>query len=251
GGHGSPRAAGRGRGRRRLRAASHGPGGAPRRDRAEDVARRRTGRAARCRTNGPRPCLPGGAEPERDCRPPGLADRDGQNADPAGPAPDADCAGTGLHADRSPRRGGRSGRRMINHDEARELLELATVQPGGLDRLAAGDTPDAAVLAGCSTCSAEAARLRASAGLIREAILETPPPELRERTLALVRAVGRPRTSVEPVSGPMPAAPRSARPALAPAGAARRRSFRAIAIPLGLAAAIVLVVAGTAAVVAN
>lgn len=144
---------------------------------------------------------------------------------------------------------------MINHDEARELLELATVQPGGLDRLAAGDTPDAAVLAGhlagCSTCSAEATRLRASAGLIREAILETPPPELRERTLALVRAVGRPRTSVEPVSGPMPAAPLSARPALAPAGAARRRSFRAMAIPLGLAAAIVLVVAGTAAVVAN
>jgi hypothetical protein len=144
---------------------------------------------------------------------------------------------------------------MIDHDEARELLELAAVQPGGLDRLAAGDTPDAATLAGhlagCSSCSAEAARLRASSGLIREAILETPPPELRERTLALVRAVGRPRASVGPASEPMPGASVAARVLPAGVSAARRRSFRRVALPLGLAAAIVLAVVGTAALVAN
>ena len=33
---------------------------------------------------------------------------------------------------------------MIDHGEIREQLELAAVQPGGLDRLAAGDTPEAA-----------------------------------------------------------------------------------------------------------
>ena len=31
----------------------------------------------------------------------------------------------------------------MEHREARELLELAAVEPTGLDRLAAGDTPDA------------------------------------------------------------------------------------------------------------
>jgi hypothetical protein len=147
---------------------------------------------------------------------------------------------------------------MINHDEARELLELAAVQPGGLDRLAAGDTTESAVLAdhlaGCPDCSAEAERLRASAGLIREAILETPPPELRERTLALVRAVGRPRGTLAPSaigpSAPAPAEPleRTA-PLQLPVPA--RRSFRTVALPLGLAAAIVLTVAGTAAFVTN
>ncbi len=150
---------------------------------------------------------------------------------------------------------------MINHDEARELLELAAVQPGGLDRLAAGDTTESAVLAdhlaGCPSCSAEAERLRASAGLIREAILETPPAELRERTLALVRAVGRPRGALAPTAlapslpaSPAPPAPvELAAPRSLPTPA--RRRFRSVALPLGLAAAIVLAVAGTAAFVTN
>lgn len=141
---------------------------------------------------------------------------------------------------------------MIDHDEARELLELAAVQPGGLDRLAAGDTTESAVLAdhlaGCSSCAAEAERLRVSAGLIREAILETPPPELRERTLALVRAVGRPRAAADVAVAqavPLPL------PAPMPLAAARRRSWRTVALPLGLAAAIVLAVIGTTAFVAS
>jgi hypothetical protein len=129
-----------------------------------------------------------------------------------------------------------------------------------LDRLAAGDTTEAAALAGhlagCPSCSAEADRLRASAGLIRSAVLETPPPELRDRTLELIRAVGRARA----VPAAAPAAPAAA-PAPAPAAVAppqpatvvviRRRSFRTIALPLGMAAAIVIAIVGTAAVVGN
>ena len=89
---------------------------------------------------------------------------------------------------------------MIDHSEARELMELAAVEPDGLDRLAAGDTASSAALAGhlagCPECAAEAERLRRSAPLIRDVVLESPPPGLRERTLALVREVGRPRGQV-------------------------------------------------------
>ncbi|HEY2888339.1 MAG TPA: anti-sigma factor [Candidatus Limnocylindrales bacterium] len=157
---------------------------------------------------------------------------------------------------------------MIDHREARELLELAAVQPGGLDRLAAGDTPEAAALAGhlagCPSCSAEAESLRASAGLIRDAVLETPPPELRDRTLALVRAVGRTRpgliaegagsvrAGVEPVavigSSSVPDAPEGT---AEPISLARRRRLRSILVPLGIAASILVAIAGTAAVVGN
>lgn len=158
---------------------------------------------------------------------------------------------------------------MIDHADVREQLELAAVQPGGLDRLAAGDTIEAAALAGhlagCPSCSAEADRLRASAGLIRDAVLETPPPELRVRTLELIRAVGRARPvpapesvpAAAPAAQPAPFAPAPGLAALSaplPVGAVavvRRRSFRSIALPLGMAAAIVIAIAGTAALVGN
>jgi len=85
----------------------------------------------------------------------------------------------------------------MDHAEARELLEIAAVEPGGFARLVAGDTPEAAALAGhlagCTACAAEMERLRRSATVIRDAIRLMPPPELRERTLAMVAAVGRPR----------------------------------------------------------
>jgi hypothetical protein len=150
---------------------------------------------------------------------------------------------------------------MIDHGEAREMLELAAVEPNGLDRLAAGDTTASAALAGhlagCPDCAAESERLRQAALLIRDVVLESPPPELRERTLALVREIGRPRgmAANRPVIaaamavGPAPAA----RPLEAPLpiSAKRRRSLRDVALPLGLVAAIVLTVIGTAAVVSN
>ena len=82
----------------------------------------------------------------------------------------------------------------MEHDETREALELAAVEPGGLDRLMAGDTPQAAAiaghLAGCGTCAAELERLHRSVPLLREVVRTSPPPVLRERTLAFVREHG-------------------------------------------------------------
>jgi len=93
---------------------------------------------------------------------------------------------------------------MMDHDEARELLELAAVEPDGFERLAAGDTSDAAALAGhlagCPTCAAAYEALAADAETIRTAIREQPPADLRARTLAFVAAAGRPRG--ETTAGP-------------------------------------------------
>jgi hypothetical protein len=88
---------------------------------------------------------------------------------------------------------------MISHAEVREALELAAVEPGGLDRLIAGDTPDAGLvaghLAGCDECTAEFVRLNRSAAILRDTIGLQAPPELKARTLAYVHAVGRPRAT--------------------------------------------------------
>jgi hypothetical protein len=85
----------------------------------------------------------------------------------------------------------------MDHEATREELELAAVEPGGLERLMAGDTPAAAAvaahLAGCPSCSDEAARLQLAATLVKRAIRVMPSPDLRERTMAAVRAQGVPR----------------------------------------------------------
>ena len=126
----------------------------------------------------------------------------------------------------------------MEHTEARELLELAAVEPDGFDRLAAGDTPEASALAGhlagCPECSAELERLRRASSVIRAAVRTTAPPELRDRTLALVAAVGRDRSAIAlaPAGAPAAVAVRStSAPADAPAAgpididdARRRRS---------------------------
>jgi hypothetical protein len=112
----------------------------------------------------------------------------------------------------------------MDHAEVRERLELAAVEPDGLERLAAGDTPDAATiaghLAGCAACTEEARRLAFVGPLLREAVESAPPPELRSRTLELVREIGRPRralasvaTATETATGAPTVAPG---PALAP-----------------------------------
>ena len=97
----------------------------------------------------------------------------------------------------------------MDHDEVREQLELAATEPAGIDRLMAGDTPLAAAmaahLAGCSSCTDELDRLRRAAIIIGDAVRTTPPPELRERTLAFVREVGRirdpaPEVALAPVA---------------------------------------------------
>src|SRR4051794_13598871 len=85
----------------------------------------------------------------------------------------------------------------MDHAEALELIESAAAEPKGLDRLMAGDTRDGAALAGhlaaCDSCSAELVRVRHAAAIVRDLVRTQPEPALRERTLAFVRAVGRPR----------------------------------------------------------
>ena len=86
---------------------------------------------------------------------------------------------------------------MIDHAEVRDRLEIAAVEPDGLDRVMAGDTPEAIALAshlaGCSSCLEELGRLREASGILRDVITTEPPAELRDRTLAFVREVGVPR----------------------------------------------------------
>jgi hypothetical protein len=85
----------------------------------------------------------------------------------------------------------------MDHDATREQLELAAIEPGGLDRLIAGDTASAravaAHLAGCPSCTDELARLERAAMLIAATVREMPPADLRDRTMAAVRDLGRAR----------------------------------------------------------
>jgi hypothetical protein len=142
----------------------------------------------------------------------------------------------------------------MDHDDVLEQLELAAVEPGGLERILAGDTPVAAAvaahLAGCDSCSEELRRLSRAAPLLRDLVRTTPPADLRERTLAHVRAHGRERTDVvaqeaqkaagEP--GPIAASSPTARPA-----DRSRRSLREV-LPWAatIAAVVALVVSGAA-----
>jgi hypothetical protein len=116
---------------------------------------------------------------------------------------------------------------MSEHVDVREALEVAAAEPGGLDRLEAGDTPEAIAVAGhlaaCPDCLEEMARLRRAETLLRPIVAEAPDPALRERTLELVRTVGVPRgaaaagaatgPSVAPPTAAQPAEPVSPRPA--------------------------------------
>jgi hypothetical protein len=93
----------------------------------------------------------------------------------------------------------------MDHEGTREQLELAAVEPGGLERLMAGDTATAqavaAHLAGCPSCSDELVRLQRAATIIRDVVREQPPADLKERTLAAIRAEGvrRPLVAAVPV----------------------------------------------------
>jgi hypothetical protein len=85
----------------------------------------------------------------------------------------------------------------MDHAEALALIEEAALEAGGLDRLMAGDTPESVALAGhlagCDECTAALAALRRTTDALRLVAADTPSPDLRDRTLALVAAVGRPR----------------------------------------------------------
>jgi hypothetical protein len=155
----------------------------------------------------------------------------------------------------------------MDHADARELLELAAAEPGGLDRLMAGDTRDATVLAahlaGCSDCTIELERIRRVSAIVRDAVRDAPAPELKQRTLAYVRELGRAR-GAEPAAAPaaaaafgagtMPARPVPAAPDPVTVPVAASSRARGFAWPslLGTAVALVLIfaVAGTSAFVA-
>jgi hypothetical protein len=107
----------------------------------------------------------------------------------------------------------------MDHAEVVERIELAAVEPDGLARLAAGDTPDAAAVAGhvagCPACAGVLARTTRTAALAREAIRELPDPALRARTLEFVRTVGVDRTAAAAAPPPEVAAGAAVPPALA------------------------------------
>jgi len=137
----------------------------------------------------------------------------------------------------------------MDHQEVRDLLADAAIEPDGLDRLMAGDTPTAALvashLAGCPDCTDELERLHRSVGIIRPTVRAVPPPELRDRTLRYVAAVGRPRGADAVVRAPA-TVEASGPPAL---GIAPVRRAPRLAQLATLAAALVVAVTGTALIV--
>jgi hypothetical protein len=139
----------------------------------------------------------------------------------------------------------------VDHDAVREQLELATVEPGGLERLMAGDTPIAQAVAGhlvgCPACTDELARLGRSATIVRGAVRATAPTDLRERTLATIRTAGVPRG---PGATPSTAAAREP-VALARRNAAATRGRFALGWVAAIAASVVLSVLATSLIVGS
>ena len=140
----------------------------------------------------------------------------------------------------------------MDHDDVREQLELAAVEPDGLDRLMAGDTATAAAiaghLAGCDACTTELERLRRGVPLLRDVVRTSPPADLRERTLAYVRDRGIPRGAGAPVAA-APAGTPPGRVATDPVSSERRgvRGWGAGVLPwvAAIAAAVVISVVAT------
>jgi hypothetical protein len=138
----------------------------------------------------------------------------------------------------------------MDHEATREQLELAAAEPGGLERLMAGDTPAAqavaAHLAGCPACTGELARLERAARVIGQIVRERPPADLRERTLAVIRTAGVRRGAAAEESLVTPfAGPTTAR--RGPTISARDRS--ALGWVAAIAAAVVVSVIATSFIV--
>jgi hypothetical protein len=131
----------------------------------------------------------------------------------------------------------------MNHAEVHEQLELAAVEPGGIERLMAGDTADASAVAGhlvgCEACGEELRRLHASVGLIRGVVRSIPAPELRERTLRYIAEVGRDRGRTEVAAEP------GAETAVEAAPRRRRGTPQLARWIAAIAAAVAIAVAGT------
>ena len=135
----------------------------------------------------------------------------------------------------------------MEHEAVIEAIELAALEPGGLDRLMAGDTATsqavAAHLAGCVSCGAELAAIGRDSRVIADIVATTPSGDLRGQTLATVRERGVPRGVVTPaVDVVTPTSPVSV------SGARRRATLGWVA---AIAAAVVLSVGVTSVVMGD
>jgi hypothetical protein len=138
----------------------------------------------------------------------------------------------------------------MDHDAVREQMELAAVEPDGLERLMAGDTPTAQAvaghLAGCPACTEELGRLQRSTVLVRDTVREMPPVDLKARTLAAIRAEGVVRPLAVATAGAAVAGPEGAEPHAGPLPGPvaldrrRRRLMPVLGWVATLAAAVVL-----------
>lgn len=136
----------------------------------------------------------------------------------------------------------------MDHLEAIEHMEIAAAEPDGLERLAAGDTPEGAALAGhmagCAACAVEFESLRRLAVAAHQTLADEPAPDLRDRTLAYVAALGRdrgmPLESAGPAGQRLTEAGRLPAPIEAPRPGVARRSPRWRPGWTALAAAVVI-----------
>ena len=142
----------------------------------------------------------------------------------------------------------------MEHEQVIEAIELAAVEPGGLDRLTAGDTATsqavAAHLAGCTSCAEALAATERESRIVADVVASTPPADLRARTLAgvgfrgVLRGEGAAAPSDNAVAEPEPAVA-----AAVTIGSSRRRStLRWVA---AIAAAVLLSVGVTTVVVSD
>ena len=109
----------------------------------------------------------------------------------------------------------------MDHAEARDQLEVAALEPGGIDRLLGVEHSDGLAvrehLAACPECRRDLESLRASISTIRRVVQLAPDPRLRARTLEQVSRLGRPRSAdvqPSPAAGVAPALPPSRWPSL-------------------------------------
>jgi hypothetical protein len=149
----------------------------------------------------------------------------------------------------------------MDHETVIEAIEVAATEPGGLERLMAGDTATsqavAGHVAGCPTCAAELAAIHRDAPVIADVVLTTPPADLRERTLAAVRERDIARGAAVIDAGVRLASPEAVSPTVeevaAPAAASRPRGVHRSTLGwiATIAAVMVLSVGVTSALVGN
>ncbi len=142
----------------------------------------------------------------------------------------------------------------MEHDAVIEAIELAALEPGGLDRLTAGDTATsqavAAHLAGCTSCAEALAATERESRIVADVVATTPPADLRAKTLAVVglRGVLRGEGAAAPTDDAV-AEPEPAFGAAVTIGSSRRRST--LPWVAAIAAAILLSVGVTTVVVSD